>query len=82
MFKITWSKKASEELDKLESLIISRIIKKISDLEENPYNLNIKKLKGIEGFRLRIGDYRVIFSIEQDTIFILKVGHRKHVYEN
>ena len=81
MFKISWTKRALEDLDKLEKPISTRIINKISKLLENPYNLDIKRLKGITGYRLRVGDYRVIFDIEKDTIFILNVGHRRNVYE-
>ena len=50
-------------------------------LSENPFSKDIKRLKGSNDFRLRVGDYRVIFSIEKETIQILKVGHRKNIYE-
>lgn len=81
MFKTNWTERALEELNKLEPFIASRIVKKINELSENPYSKDIKKLKGIEGFRLRIGDYRVIFDIESEIIVILKIGHRKNIYD-
>ena len=81
MFKISWGEKAYNELEKLEPIIARRIVKKVKQLENDPYSMNIKKLKGQEGFRLRIGDYRVIFYIEKNDIFILKVGHRKNIYD-
>lgn len=80
MFSIEWTENALDELNKLESSISKRIVKKIDELSENPYSKNIKKLKGIGGFRLRAGDYRVIFEVEKNKIYILKVGHRKNIY--
>ena len=82
-FKIIWDKKAQHELDKLEVLIARRIILKVRELGENPFSKDIKKLKGeTNSFRLRVGDYRIIFDIIRDTIIILTVGHRKNIYEN
>ena len=79
-FKIIWDEKAYDSLNKLEPVISRRILKKVEELSENPFSKDIKKLKGSEDFRLRVGDYRVIFSIEQGTIQILKVGHRRNIY--
>jgi len=82
MFKAEWTEKALDELNKLEPTISSRIIKKIDELLSDPYSLNIKRLKGIEAFRLRVGDYRVIFEVSGNNILILKVGHRRNIYKN
>jgi len=81
IFKIIWDKKAIDELEKLELLISRRIILKVKELAEDPFSKDIKKLKGETSFRLRVGDYRVIFDIIRDAIIILKVGHRKNIYE-
>ena len=80
-FKIVWDEKAYNSLNKLEPSISRRILKKVDELSENPFSKDIKKLKGSDDFRLRVGDYRVFFAIEQNTIQILKVGHRKNIYE-
>jgi len=80
-FNIIWDEKASKELYKLEPIISRRIVKKVGELKENPYTKDIIKLKGEEGFRLRVGDYRIIIAIEKDTILVLKIGHRKNIYE-
>ena len=80
-FEIIWDEKAYNELEKLEKIIARRIFQKVSELIEDPYSKDIIKLKGEEGFRLRIGDYRVIFVIDKGRILILKVGHRKNIYE-
>lgn len=81
-FKVIWDEKAYDSTIKLEPNISRRIFKKVEELTENPFSKDIKKLKGNGDFRLRVGDYRVIFSIEQETIQILKVGHRKNIYNN
>ncbi len=76
-FKIIWDGKAFEELNKFEVVISRRILKKVKELTENPYSKDIRRLMGLEAFKLRIGDYKIIFEIEGDKIFILKIGHRK-----
>ncbi len=81
MYRIIWDEKALEDADKLEALTAQRIGKKIRELSDNPFSKDIKRLKGSDGFRLRVGDYRIIFFIDGDLITILKVGHRKNIYE-
>ena len=79
-FKIVWDEKAYNSLNKLEPSISRRIFKKVEELSENPFSKDIKRLKGCNDFRLRVGDFRIIFSIEQNIMQILKVGHRKNIY--
>lgn len=81
MYKIEWKESAIKELEKLEAVISKRVYAKISELSKKPFSVDIKKLKGMQGYRLRIGDYRVIFEVNQNTIIIFKVGHRKNIYE-
>ena len=81
MYKIDWKEHALHNLKNLEDSIAKRIVKKVEALITNPFSGDIKKLKGIPGYRLRIGDYRVIFDVEKDMIFIIKIGHRKHIYD-
>jgi len=81
MFNLEWTARALKELDKLESSISLRILQKVEELKDNPFSKDIKRLKGETSFRLRIGDYRVIFDIVGSTIFISKVGHRKNIYD-
>jgi len=81
MYNIEWKEHALQNIEKLENSIARRIVKKVEELSENPFSKDIKRLKGSNDFRLRVGDYRVIFFIKQDTIQILKVGHRKNIYE-
>ncbi len=61
--------------------VASQIVRKISRLEQGLHG-NIKRLRQADfGYRLRMGDYRILFDIEDDTIVIQKIGHRKDIYE-
>jgi len=81
-FKIIWDKEAKKELKKLERFLSIRIYRKINLLKENINSLDIKRLKNSNLFRLRIGDYRVLFEIKKETITILKISNRKNTYKN
>lgn len=82
-FQIIWSESASKTLNKLERTVAKRIFRKVSQLSENPYHFDVTKIVGEPYFRLRVGDYRVIFDIQNETlrILILKVDHRKNIYK-
>jgi len=86
LYKVEFLREAVKELSRIDSIWQKRILNKIKILTENPKRLanNIKKLKGRyqEYYRLRVGDYRIIYSIEKDRLLILiiRVGHRKEIY--
>jgi len=74
--------KAIKDLSKLDKAEAKKILSKISELEHYPHIPNIKKLTNFEPpYRLRVGNYRVLFDIEDTTITIYKVKHRKEVYK-
>ncbi len=79
-FEIRWKESSIKELKKLEKGLASRIFKKTGKLQENIFSKNVKKIKGTSLFRLRVGDYRVLFEIEKDKIIIVKLGHRRNIY--
>ncbi len=74
---------AEKDLDKLETQIGDRIFNKIKQLEINPRPSSSKKLKGEISHRLRVGDYRVIYEIDDSKaqVMIYRVRHRKEVYK-
>ena len=80
-YQILYEKEALKELDKLESSVSRRIIRKIDEMSENSSSCDIKKLKSSDNYRLRVGDYRILFIFDTNIIKILKVGHRKHIYD-
>ena len=79
---IILSKKAQKVLDNLSDYIADPIIRIIATLEENPRPTGYKKLKGREAFRIRSGDYRIIYEIIDNKLIInvVTIGHRKDVY--
>lgn len=79
-YKVEFSQDAKKELDKLEKEISIRILKKIKEIKEEPFHY-IKRIIGSEIYSLRVGDYRVLMTIIEDKIFIVKIGHRRDVYE-
>ncbi len=82
-FTIDWKEGAVRQLERLQDLISKRIYKKVGELKEDVFSKDVKKLRGENAFRLRIGDYRVIFDmdIKNKVISILKIGHRKKIYK-
>jgi len=79
-YQISYEKEALKELEKLEPSVSRRIVDKIEKMSENPYSYDVKKLRASDYYRLRIGDYRVIFIFGNNIIKILKVGHRQQIY--
>lgn len=85
MFEIVFDKQIKKDLKcfskKTASLLIDTIIEKLS---VNPFPKqkgNPKKLKGNNYFRLRIGDYRVLYEVDNSIVKIFVVLHRKDVYK-
>lgn len=82
-FSIAWFKSAYKSFEKLPATTQKAIIKQIDFLITSHENNNIKKLKGHSDlYRLRVGDYRIIFSINKQIkqICISAVGHRREIY--
>ncbi|NOZ69357.1 MAG: type II toxin-antitoxin system RelE/ParE family toxin [Deferribacteres bacterium] len=83
MYKIVIKKSAGKEIDCVPDPSFLKIDKAILSLREDPYPYpRSKKLKGENKFRLRIGAYRVIYSVDekQKIITVYRVRHRKDVY--
>ena len=80
--KILFVKSAEKELLRLNKNLGQRIIQKISLLKNDPYGQNSQKLEGGGGYRIRIGDYRIVYTIDKEnqTLLIIKIGHRKEIY--
>lgn len=81
-YSISILRRAQKELGRLEKLDYQRVRDAIFLLAEQPRPNNCKKLVGREGWRLRIGDLRVIYEIDDksEMIVVLHIGHRRDVY--
>ena len=73
---------AEKEMDRLPRVIHARISRRILSLEDNPRSRGAKKLSGREEYRLRVGDYRVLYTVDDKTcvVTVFAVGHRGEVY--
>lgn len=80
--KLLLKRSAQKELDNLPDNIALRISRKILELINNPFSEG-KKLAGGKGYRVRIGDYRVVYTVDKPnkTIVVIKIGHRRDVYK-
>jgi mRNA interferase RelE/StbE len=81
-YKIEFVKSATKEIKKLDQTTAKIILRGIHELSENPRPHGAIKLVGEPSWRLRIGNYRVIYDIKDDTVLvlILKIAHRREVY--
>mgnify|MGYP001563687631 CR=1 FL=1 len=73
---------AQKDLDGLEVRIFRQVIKKIRALTDEPRAHGCLKLTAEEGYRIRVGDYRVLYRIDDEDkrIFIYRIKHRKDAY--
>ncbi|MBN8694643.1 MAG: type II toxin-antitoxin system RelE/ParE family toxin [Bacteroidetes bacterium] len=82
-YRVTLSKTAQKQLDKLPDNVALPIIKTIKKLSLNPRPHGYKKLKGRDAFRVRQGNYRIIYEIHDQILLVavIAIGHRKNIYE-
>ncbi len=84
LFRIDLKGSTDRDLKRIDKQYIPRILKAIESLVENPFSVQSKKLKDSEScYRLRVGDYRVIYQVDQEnkTVVIYHIRHRKDAYK-
>ncbi|MDR9402402.1 MAG: type II toxin-antitoxin system RelE/ParE family toxin [Halothece sp. Uz-M2-17] len=82
-YRIEWKQSAKKEIRKLDKTVIPKILEAVAALAQDPRPRSSKKLRGTDHtYRIRIGDYRIVYSVFPNvlTIEIVKVGHRKDIY--
>jgi len=81
-YKIRIKKSAEKELSKIPEKELLKILDKIKSLSNDPYPTGSIKLTNQEKYRVRVGNYRILYQIEDNilTVFVVKVGHRKDIY--
>lgn len=84
MWTVTFDKQATRALQAMDAKTQRRILDRIAELARDPKarNNNVKKLQGIEGYRLRVGEWRVVYRLKQQemVIVVVKIGDRRDVY--
>ena len=83
-YKIFFKKSVEKDFDAIPKKDLKRIIKRIGELAEDPRPPGCEKLTGLDRYRLRQGRYRIVYSIHDNklTVWVVKVGHRKHIYRS
>ena len=81
-FRIVFKKSVGKDLRQIPKKDIQRILNRIENLKKDPPPAGVEKLSGDEKYRIRQGDYRILYMIEDEiiTVTIVKVGHRREVY--
>ncbi|OGH10111.1 MAG: hypothetical protein A2152_02315 [Candidatus Levybacteria bacterium RBG_16_35_6] len=81
-YKLLYTNTAFKDIKKLDIVAKKRIGKKIEEFSKDPFSTSKKLVNSsIGSYRWRIGNYRVIFDIDNKNIVILRVGHRKEIYK-
>jgi len=81
-YTVILSRSARKQLERFSGEEEKRILNKLSELETNPRPTGCKKLKNRDGWRIRIGDYRVIYEIHDKVlqVIVIAVGHQREIY--
>ena len=83
MFQLRVKRTAEADLRRLPAALFDRINVRILALRDDPRPPGVRKLQGaVEGWRIRVGDYRVVYQIDDEaqTVTIVRVRHRHEVY--
>lgn len=82
VYSLFFKDSVRKDLDAIPRNDLQRIMERIGSLAANPRPVGCEKLSGQEKYRLRQGNYRIIYSIQdtQLTVWVVKVGHRREVY--
>ena len=74
--------RAERELDRLPIAVARRLWERLLALERDPRPRGAAKLEGVEGYRIRIGDYRVVYLVDDDQLVVdvARIAHRREVY--
>jgi len=85
MYRVEYRKEAARDLLRMPRNQAQLIREKIDALAANPYapNKNVKALTGVPAYRLRVGDWRIIYEVHSDTliILVLRIASRGSVYK-
>lgn len=84
LYKVEINKKVrKKDLPSIAPKDIRKIVGRIQKLADNPYPMDAVRLKGRDEWRIRQGDYRILYIIQEEivTVFVVKVGHRREVYK-
>ena len=81
-YSIVFKQSVAKDFRQIPNKDIQRILKRIDSLGDDPRPVGAEKLSGDEKYRIRQGNYRILYTIEDEivTVTVVKVGHRRDVY--
>jgi mRNA interferase RelE/StbE len=82
-YRVELTRSAERDLRRIDKSQVPTIYRRLEGLSEDPRPHGVKKLSGADRtYRIRIGDYRIVYEIEEDILLVLviRVAHRKDVY--
>ena len=82
MYTLEFERRVRKELKALPSDVVRRVWEAFDRLRDDPFAGTYKKLVGANSYRVRVGDYRVIYDVNtvERKVTVLKVGHRRDIY--
>ena len=83
MYALLIKRSAERDLRRLPRILFERVNERILSLRDDPRPHGVRKLSGaLEGWRIRVGDYRILYQIDDEarTVTIVRVRHRREVY--
>ncbi len=83
-YRVLIRKSAADELARIPQKTLRRVVDRILSLAEGPRPRGCEKLSALERYRVRQGDYRIVYAIDdgEKTVEIVKIGHRSEVYRD
>jgi mRNA interferase RelE/StbE len=81
-YRVLIKRSAAKELEGLPPKVRRQVAAKVAGLAVTPRPQGVEKLSGQEKYRIRQGDYRVLYSIDDtaETVTVVKIGHRRDLY--
>ena len=81
-YRLEFTPGADRQFRKLPKQVQARLRPHLDALTYNPRPPGVEKLTGIKGYRLRVGDYRILYEVRDEVLLVLvvRVGHRREVY--
>ena len=81
-YQIALSRTAEKDLARLSQDAYEAVVERLRAMKENPRPHGVRKLQGREGYRSRVGDYRILYVVVDaaQIVTVLAIGHRRDVY--
>jgi mRNA interferase RelE/StbE len=82
-YRVLLRRSAADELGRIPKKDLVRVIERLRSLENDPRPQGCQKLSALERYRVRQGDYRIVYAVDdgEKTVDIVKIGHRSEVYK-